>query len=153
MKNNNNNEQILNSQGFGVTNGVTTIIALLAGFKAANISNKAVISALISLLLTDPISDSYSLYISIKDKDEKQAYDIFLKTFLTQIIIQAIFLAIVILSKNINQSFYLSCIFGLLLVSYDFSTRLKHPKIIITELIKMSGLIILTFLINNYFSK
>lgn len=148
-----NNNQLLNSQGFGITNGVTTIIALLAGFKAANISNKAVISALISLLLTDPISDSYSLYISIKDKDEKQAYDIFLKTFLTQIIIQAIFLAIVIMSSNIHQSFYLSCIFGLLLVSYDFSTRLKQPHVIITELIKMSGLIILTFSINNYFSK
>ena len=149
----NNNNELLNSESFGISNGVTTIIALLAGFKAANISNKAVISALISLLLTDPISDSYSLYVSIKDKDEKLAYDIFLKTFISQVIIQAIFLAIIIFSKNINQGFYLSVIFGLSLVLYDFSSRLKQPKLIITELIKMSSLILLTFLINNYFSK
>lgn len=149
---NNTNNQRLNSQGFGITNGVTTIIALLAGFKAANISNKAIISALISLLLTDPISDSYSLYISIKDNDEEQAYDIFLKTFLTQVIIQGIFLAIVIMSNNINQSFYISCVFGLLLVLYDFSARLKQPRVIIIELIKMLSLIVLTFSINNYFS-
>lgn len=148
----NNNNQFLNSESFGISNGVTTIIALLAGFKAANVTNKAIISALISLLLTDPISDSYSLYVSIKDKDDKLAYDIFLKTFISQVIIQAIFLAIVILSKNINQSFYLSSIFGLLLVLYDFSSRLKQPKIIIIELIKMISLILLTFSINNYFS-
>ena len=146
----NNNNELLNSESFGISNGVTTIIALLAGFKAANVSNKAVISALISLLLTDPISDSYSLYVSIKDKDENLAYDIFLKTFISQVLIQAIFLAIVIFSKNINQSFYLSIIFGLSLVLYDFSTRLKQPKIIITELIKMTSLILLNFLINNY---
>lgn len=148
--NNNNYNQLLNSEGFGISNGVTTIISLLAGFKAANVSNKAIITALISLLLTDPISDSYSLYVSIKDKDNKLAYDIFLKTFISQVIIQGVFLAIVILSKNINQSFYLSVIFGLLLVLYDFSSRLKRPKIIIIELIKMSSLILLTFLINNY---
>lgn len=146
----NNNNELLNSESFGISNGVTTIIALLAGFKAANVSNKAVISALISLLLTDPISDSYSLYVSIKDKDENLAYDIFLKTFISQVLIQAIFLAIVIFSKNINQSFYLSIIFGLSLVLYDFSRRLKQPKIIITELIKMTSLILLNFLINNY---
>ena len=144
------NNKFLNSNSFGISNGVTTIIALLAGFKAANISNKAVISALISLLLTDPISDSYSLYISIKDKDEKLAYDIFLKTFISQIIIQAIFLVIVILSPNINYSFYLSCLFGLLIVLYDFSSRLKQPKLIIIELIKMISLILLSFSLNNY---
>lgn len=151
--NNNKNNELLNSESFGISNGVTTIIALLAGFKAANVSNKAVISALISLLLTDPISDSYSLYVSIKDKDETLAYNIFLKTFISQVIIQAIFLAIIILSKNINQSFYLSSIFGLLLVLYDFSSRLKQPKIIIIELIKMISLILLTFSINYYFDK
>jgi len=150
---NNNNKQFLNSESFGISNGVTTIIALLAGFKAANVSNKAIISALISLLLTDPISDSYSLYVSIKDKDDKLAYDIFLKTFISQVIIQAIFLAIIIFSKNINQGFYLSVIFGLSLVLYDFSSRLKQPKLIITELIKMISLILLTFSINYYFDK
>jgi hypothetical protein len=147
------NKDILNSEGFSISNGVTTIIALLAGFKAAKISNKAVTSALISLLLTDPISDSYSLYISIKDNDEQMAYNIFLKTFLTQIIIQSIFLGIVLLSSNINQSFYISCIVGLLLVLYDFVTRLKQPTQIFMELVKMISLIILTFTINNYFTQ
>ena len=42
---------IMNSEGFGISNGVSTIIALLAGFVAADVSKVPVISAMLSLLL------------------------------------------------------------------------------------------------------
>ena len=127
---------ILNSEGFGISNGVSTIIALLAGFVATNVSKLPVISALISLLLTDPLSDSYSIYISMKDTNEKEAYNKFIGTFRTQLIIQTIFLLIVIFSPSVYMSFIISCIVGFSLILYDFNKRLKEPKLIIIELAK-----------------
>ena len=142
---------ILNSEGFGISNGVSTIIALLAGFIAADISKVAVISALLSLLLTDPLSDSYSIYIAMKDSDKEEAYKKFIETFRTQFVIQSIFLLIVIFSPSVYFSFVLSCIVGLLLVLYDFNKRLKEPKLIIIELGKIICLILLVFVVNKRF--
>ena len=79
---------IMNSEGFGISNGVSTIIALLAGFVAADVSKVPVISAMLSLLLTDPLNDSYSIYISMKDSDKDEAFRKFMGTFKTQLIIQ-----------------------------------------------------------------
>ena len=143
------NKSILNSQGFGVSNGTTTIIALLAGFVAAGIPKVAVISTLLSLLLTDPLSDAYSIYIAMKDTNEKEAYEKFKGTFISQLIIQSLFLLIVVMSPSIYMAFIISSLIGLCLVIYDFNKRLKEPKLVLIELIKIIGLIVLTFVVNK----
>lgn len=144
-------DSILNSEGFGISNGVSTIIALLAGFVATNVSKLPVISALLSLLLTDPLSDSYSIYIAMKDSNKEEAYNKFIGTFRIQLIIQALFLLIVIFSPSVYFSFILSCIVGLSLVLYDFNKRLKEPKLIMIELAKIISLILLVFGVNKTF--
>jgi len=139
----------MNSEGFGISNGVSTIIALLAGFVAADISKVPVISAMLSLLLTDPLSDSYSIYISMKDTDKDEAYNKFIGTFKTQLFIQALFLLIVVISPSIYLSFIISSIIGLIMILYDFNKRLKDKKEILIELSKIVGIILLVFVVNK----
>ena len=83
----------MDPRGFGLSNGVITIIALLAGFTAANTDKISIICALVSLLITDPLSDSYSIYVS---SDDNNRLEIFTKTWGYQVLVQAIFLLIVI---------------------------------------------------------
>ena len=85
-------KSILSSEGFGISNGVSTILALLAGFHATRTPKFSVIGALLSLLLTDPINDSYSIYISMKHNNPVEAYKNFKGTFISQLGVQGIFL-------------------------------------------------------------
>lgn len=140
---------IMNSEGFGISNGVSTIIALLAGFVAADVSKVPIISAMLSLLLTDPLSDSYSIYISMKDTNKDEAFKKFIGTFKTQLFIQVLFLIIVVLTPSVYLSFIISCIVGLIMVLYDFNNRLKEKKEILIELFKIVAIIILVFVVNK----
>lgn len=47
---------------FGVTNGVITISALVVGMQSAGADKRAIVSAMVALLVSDPISDAYALY-------------------------------------------------------------------------------------------
>ena len=93
------------------------------------------------------------LYISMKHNDPVEAYKKFKGTFIAQVGVQAIFLLIVFLSSTILQSFFISCIVGIGLLLYDYNKRFKNKKQVATELSKIFGLILLTFIINTLFYK
>jgi len=144
-------KSIINSEGFGISNGVATILALLAGFHATKTTKLSAIGALLSLLLTDPINDSYSIYISMKHNDPDEAYKKFKGTFLSQVSVQAIFLVVLYLSKSVYQAFLISSVLGISLLIYDYNKRLKKKEEVFVELSKILGLILLTFIINTLF--
>lgn len=146
-------KSIINTEGFGISNGVLTILAILAGFNATRTSKLSVIGALLSLLLTDPLNDSYSIYISMKHNNPEEAYKKFKGTFLAQIGVQIIFLIIVLLSPTIYQSFLISSLVGAGLLIYDYNKRLKNKTEVTKELFKMFALILLTFAVNTLFYK
>ena len=146
-------KSIINTEGFGISNGVLTILAILAGFNATRTSKLSVIGALLSLLLTDPLNDSYSIYISMKHNNPEEAYKKFKGTFLAQIGVQIIFLIIVLLSPTIYQSFLISSLVGTGLLLYDYNKRLKNKTEVTKELFKMFALILLTFAVNTLFYK
>lgn len=146
-------KSIINTEGFGISNGVSTILALLAGFHATRTSKLSVIGALLSLLLTDPLNDSYSIYISMKHNNPEEAYKKFKGTFLAQIGVQIIFLIVVLLSSSIYQSFLISSLVGTGLLLYDYNKRFKNKSEITKELLKMIALILLTFTVNTLFYK
>ena len=79
----------LNSRGFGLSSSISTILGLLCGFYVLDADKLLVISTMFSLLLSDPISDSYGIYISIKENNKNLAYtkfkEIFHYKFLTQL--------------------------------------------------------------------
>ena len=144
---------VFNSRGFGISNGDLTILALLSRFYATNTSKISIIGALLSLLLTDPIGDSYSIYISIKDSNKTEASDIFKKTWLYQSVVQGLFLLIIYLSPSMSTAYIISIIYGMGLVLYDYNKRLQNKSEIILEISKIIGLIIITFSINMLFYK
>lgn len=146
-------KSILSSEGFGISNGVSTILALLAGFYATKTTKLSVIGALLSLLLTDPLNDSYSIYISLKHANPEQAFQKFKGTFLTQLGIQSIFIIIVFFTPSILLAFIISSIIGLTMVLYDYNKRLKTKTEVLKEMTKIMGLILLTFLVNSIFYK
>lgn len=146
-------KSIINTEGFGISNGVSTILALLAGFYATRTSKLSVIGALLSLLLTDPLNDSYSIYISMKHNNPEEAYKKFKGTFLAQIGVQAVFLLVVFLSPTIYISFMISSLVGTGLLLYDYNKRFKNKSEVTKELLKMFALILLTFTVNTLFYK
>lgn len=146
-------KSIINTEGFGISNGVSTILALLAGFHATRTSKLSVIGALLSLLLTDPLNDSYSIYISMKHNNPEEAYKKFKGTFLAQIGVQAVFLLVVFLSPTIYISFMISSLVGTGLLLYDYNKRFKNKTEVTKELLKMFALILLTFTVNTLFYK
>ena len=131
----------MDPQGFGLSNGVITILALLAGFTAANTEKISIICALVSLLITDPLSDSYSIYVA---SDEENRFEIFTQTWIYQVVVQAIFLLIVIFTPK-KYMFKLACIIGFLIISFDFFSRITNIIDIFKQLAIMIIIIVFTY--------
>ena len=151
--NKNSAKSLLNSEGFGISNGVSTILALLAGFYATKTPKFTAMGALLSLLLTDPINDSFSIYVSMKHNNPDIAYNTFIGTFVSQVGIQLLFLIILFYSSNVYNAFIISSVIGMLLLLYDYNKRFKNKKAIMKELSKILTLIFITFVINTLFYK
>jgi len=151
--NKNSSKSLLNSEGFGISNGVSTILALLAGFYATKTPKFTAMGALLSLLLTDPINDSFSIYVSMKHNNPDIAYNTFIGTFVSQVGIQLLFLIILFYSSNVYNAFIISSVIGMLLLLYDYNKRFKNKKAIMKELSKILTLIFITFVINTLFYK
>ena len=110
---------------FGITNGVITMLSLITGLYTTKVHKIGVMGAIISLLITDPLSDAYSLYASQKTINKKTAYDISKKAFLSQVFLQFIFLTIIFLSPTVKQGLIASYIAGIIaIVGYD-----KYKKV------------------------
>lgn len=136
----------MDPQGFGLSNGVITILALLAGFTAANTDKISIICALVSLLITDPLSDSYSIYVA---SDEENRFEIFTQTWIYQVVVQAIFLLIVIFTPK-KYMFKLACLIGLIIIGFDFFSRITNIIDIFKQLAIMIIIIVFTYYIEYF---
>ena len=61
---------------FGFTNGIITMLSLITGLYATNVNRVGIIGAILALLITDPLSDAYSMYNSQKLINKETALDI-----------------------------------------------------------------------------
>ena len=134
---------------FGFTNGIITMLALITGLYATKVTKIGVIGAILALLITDPLSDAYSMYTSHKLIDEKSAFDVGKKAFLTQAILQLFFLMIIIFSPTLKTGLIISYIFGISIsIIYD-----RYKKIQLKDSIKNLSyifiLVILTYVIDK----
>lgn len=135
----------LDPRGFGISNGVITIVALIAGFVATHTPKMGVIGALLSLLITDPLGDSYSIFIAMRDRDEAQARETFFGTWKYQVIVQVIFLAIVVFTPTLPFALTLSCVVGTALVLYDLTQRLPSATMVLREYAAIFVIVVFTF--------
>lgn len=142
------NDTILNARGFGISNGVITIVALIAGFYATHTPKIGIIGALLSLLITDPLGDSYSIYIAMRDRNERVARATFFGTWKYQVIVQALFLTIVFCTSTTATALVVSSICGTLLIFYDLTQRLPSATLVLREYAAMVVLIVFTFAVD-----
>lgn len=142
-------KDFFSSQGFGISNGVVTILSILAGFIATKASKIVIIGTLLALLITDPLTDSYSIYISMKDSDEEKANEKFKGTLITQLSVQLTFFLIMLIAPTPLIGFLICSFIGIGLVVYDYYKRFKEFKKVMIEIGKMLGLILFTFVVDK----
>jgi len=107
---------MVNGEMFGVTNGVITTLSILTGLHATNVDKAGIVGTLLAMIIADPLSDAYSIYISEKQNNPSKAYMIGLKAFGSQFILQFLFLVIILLFSKIKSGIKYSYIFGFAIV-------------------------------------
>ena len=127
---------------FGFTNGIITMLSLITGLYATNVNRVGIIGAILALLITDPLSDAYSMYNSQKLINKETAFDIGKTAFLSQVALQCIFLLVIIFSTTVKQGLIISYILGVAMtISYD-----RYNKASLTETVKnLSAIAVLVF--------
>ena len=103
------------SKMFGITNGIITMLALITGLYATKVPKVGIIGAILSLLIVDPLSDGYSIYAAEKKNNKKSAYKIGKEAFISQFILQLIFLIIIIFFP-IEKGIFYSYLIGILII-------------------------------------
>jgi phosphatidylglycerophosphate synthase len=106
---------------FGVTNGIITMLALITGMYASKVKKVGIIAAILAILIADPLSDAYSMYISEKSNKHVNAFNVGKEAFLSQFVLQLVFLLIIVFSSNVLNGLILCYIFGLFsILGYSF---------------------------------
>ena len=138
---------------FGFTNGIITMLALITGLYATKVNKVGIIGAILALLITDPLSDAYSMYSAQKISDKKNAFNIGKNAFISQVLLQTLFLTIIIISPTIEQGIFISYIIGILLtIIYDKYKNIP-TKDTLNHLFIIFFLVFLTYYIDTYLYK
>ena len=140
----------LNSRGFGLSSSISTILGLLCGFYVLDADKLLVISTMFSLLLSDPISDSYGIYISIKENNKNLAYTKFKEIFHYKFLTQFFFFMIFVIFP-LKIGYIISFILGYVVIIYDFINRFKDIELVMIESVSITILIVFIFIVNNGF--
>ena len=115
---------------FGVTNGIITMLALITGMYAGKVEKVGIIAAILAILIADPLSDAYSIYVSEKSSKPKNAFNIGKEAFLSQFILQLIFLLIIIFTPTIYNGLMLCYTFGLIsILGYAFMQKSSFKEV------------------------
>ena len=116
---------------FGITNGIITILSILVGMYSVNASKLSVIGAFLAILISDPLSDAYAIYIAEKDDNSEHAYTIGKDAFLSQFILQALFLIIIICCPTVSMGVVVSIITSIIiLIVYSIKKQLKMKEVL-----------------------
>ena len=134
---------------FGFTNGIITMLSLITGLYATNVNRVGIIGAILALLITDPLSDAYSMYNSQKLINEETALDIGKTAFFSQVALQCIFLLIIIFSKTVKQGLTISYILGVTMtILYDrYNTASINETI--KNLLAIAILVFFTYIVDK----
>ena len=143
---------------FGFNSGIITSLGVLAGLSGVVNSPKIIIVALISLAISDGLSEAYSLYFSIKSKketnDDTKAIKALKGVVLSKVAVTLSFLVPLLFVKDLkiykNMSFPI--IWGtILLLFIDFNLIKDNDEQIQKYLIPQVGIIVLLILFGKIF--
>ena len=116
---------------FGVTNGIITMLALITGMYAGKVDKVGVIAAILAILIADPLSDAYSMYISEKNNTSiKKAFSVGKEAFLSQFVLQLIFLLLIIFTPTVFSGLMFCYLFGLIcILGYAYLQKSSFKEI------------------------
>lgn len=143
---------------FGFNSGIITSVGVLAGLSGVVNSPKIIIVALISIALSDGLSEAYSLYFSIKSKketiDDTKAIKALKGVVLSKIAVTLSFLLPLLFVKDLkmykNMSFPI--VWGaILLLFIDFNLIKDKDEQIQKYLIPQVGIILFLILFGKIF--
>ena len=131
---------------FGFINGIIDMLALLVGLFATKVSKVGMIGAIVAMMISNPINDSYSLYISSENEGKSEARQKATHALAMQILTHASFLLIIILSPNPAIAIKISIIYSLIIIlAFD-----KYFNIEVLETIKKIGIILILISITYF---
>ena len=134
---------------FGFINGIITILSLLTGMFATKVNKVGMVGTLLAMAIADPFCDSYSIYIAQQQVDKNNAYTIAFESFISQFMLQAIFLVIIIFSPTKKIGLILSYIFGYIaIIYYNLTSKISNKEFII-NLIGMTLIIVITYILDK----
>ena len=134
---------------FGFTNGIITMLSLITGLYATNVNRVGIIGAILALLITDPLSDAYSMYNSQKLINEETALDIGKTAFFSQVALQCIFLLIIIFSKTVKQGLTISYILGVTMTILYYRYNTASINETIKNLLAIAILVFFTYIVDK----
>ena len=101
---------------FGFINGIIDMLALLTGLWATKVSKVGIIGAMVALIISNPLNDSYALYISEESTDSEKAKIKAKNALISQIVTHLIFLLIVIFTPNTETALIISFVFSIITI-------------------------------------
>jgi len=148
-----NKELEIGGIAFGLTSGVITTLGFIVGMESATGSRLAVIAGILTISLSDALSDALGMHLSEESRlDEKSAsiWMISLYTFLAKLLFSLVFL-IPVLSLDLASAVRFSVVFGVLLIMILASIVAYRRK---ESWLKQSignGLLAIVVVITSYF--
>lgn len=145
---------------FGLNSGVITTTGLICGLVQTNISMSLLIISVVSLAISDGISEAYSIYLSkkaemINDTTNAPIYS-FITLLVSKIVVVVSFLIPLLFSKNLSyfKNMRWVLIWAIFLtVIFDYKLSTMRNENIINYLVPHIGVIVIVILLTHFFGK
>ena len=105
---------------FGLTEGTVTTLGIIIGMLASIPSKKAIFSAVIAASLSDSFGDSIGLYYSEEATGRTQGITAVKNMVFFKLLMATLYLAPLVVSKNVKTGIYVSIILALIVISLSF---------------------------------
>ncbi len=141
---------MLNGTTFGFVNGIITMLSLITGMYATRVNRIGIIGAIMAMLISDPLCDSYAIYIAQRESnDSDDVKNVAISSFISQVSLQAVFLLIIMLIPNLKHAVYTCYLFGIGgTISYGVYKN-SEVESIIKNLIGIAILVSITYFIDR----
>lgn len=125
-----NNKSLIGGLFFGLTSGTITTIGLMVGLVASTNSKVAVIGGLVTIAVSDSLSDAFGMHLSMESNSKnsiKNVWQATLATFLSKFIFAFSFVLPVVFLE-IRYAIIINVLWGFLLLALGSRWIAKNQK-------------------------
>lgn len=135
---------MFNANTFGFINGVVELLGLSVGLYVAKASRVVFISAILAVIIADPLLDAYAIFTAEKEKYSLEvASKTAMQAFLSNFIVKFSILMMYVIIPNLKMAIYTVCTLGFISV-FLFGLWKNMP--LKENLINLAIIVILIFI-------